>query len=80
MKRRHENKRRRQYDPPEGYEPPILEPEIPEINSWKRKSIPKENPQEELLDIELKIAKIRYAVAIKRFKITQRHSIREYAV
>jgi len=79
MRRRHENKRRRQYDPPEGYDPPILEPDIPEISRWKRERI-KESPQDELLDIELRCRKIYYTMVIARWKISKAHSIKEYAV
>jgi len=38
------------------------------------------DPQDEIIDIERNMFRIRYAVAIGRFKISKKHSIKEYTV
>jgi hypothetical protein len=38
------------------------------------------DPQAELIDLELRIAKCRYSAAVGRWKVSKRHSIREYVV
>jgi hypothetical protein len=91
MRRRESKKtrRRRKTDPPDGYDPPITEPDLPKIKKiiirrMRDKSfvpeIEDEDPHEELERINLKMDKIRYTVAVGRYKVSARHSIKEYCV
>jgi hypothetical protein len=81
--------KRKQKPDPDWFDPEIKEPDLPTISKIIIRKVKEPNfnpqieycdPRDELAEIELKMDKIRYAVALGRFKISKKHSIKEYVV
>ena len=80
--------KRRKRDP-DWFDPEITHPDMPRIKKIIiqkveepdfEPEIEESNPNDELMNIELKLWKMRYCMAIERWKISKKHSIKEYAI
>lgn len=89
MRRRSDKKKSKRRRDPDWFNPDVEKPDLPVISKVIIRKVREPNfrpqieecdPREELADLELKINRIRYTMFIARWKISKKHSTKEYCV